>query len=115
MGVLLSAIVYLVLRFLNYILDRKLEKQKRTNALLALENLKLSYDILMLCRKRYHEAKYIENSEERIAKQEELRIEYEKSIKTLSDPDYIRHKEYLTDTEKAELDEILSRPRYGLI
>ena len=79
-----------------------------------MENLKLSYDILMLCRKRYHETKYIENSEERAEKQEKLKAIYEEKLELLSNPDYVSDKEFLTDEERAELEEILSRPRYGL-
>ena len=110
----ICGLIEIILRVYNYVLDRKIKKLKRKNALTALENLKFSYDILMLCRKRYHEAKYIENSEERVAKQAELKTLYEKQLATLSDPDYVSNKEYLTDEERAELEEVLSRPRYGL-
>ena len=113
-GVLLIVVIEFALRIYNYILDWQIKKRKRENALLALENLKLSYDILMLCRKRYHETKYIENSEERAAKQEKLKAIYEEKLELLSNPDYVSDKEFLTDEERAELEEILSRPRYGL-
>ena len=113
-GVLLIVVIEFALRIYNYILDWQIKKRKRENALLALENLKLSYDILMLCRKRYYETKYIENSEERVAKQEKLKAIYEEKLELLSNPDYVSDKEFLTDEERAELEEILSRPRYGL-
>ena len=113
-GVLLIVVIEFALRIYNYILYWQIKKRKRENALLALENLKLSYDILMLCRKRYYETKYIENSEERVAKQEKLKAIYEEKLELLSNPDYVSDKEFLTDEERAELEEILSRPRYGL-
>ena len=115
LGAILGVITNLIHRINTYLINRKIKKRKREIALLELENLKLSYDLLMVCRTNYHKAKYIEDPEEKATKQTEFKALYEQQVEKLSNPDFVSNKEYLTETELNELEEVLSRPRYGLI
>ena len=115
LAVIVTSVIYFILRIYIYFAERKIKKQKRELALLSLNNLKDSYDLLMICRTQYHKAKYIENLEEKVAKQEEIRAIYKEQVQRLSNPDYVVYRECLTEKELEELEEVLSRPRYELI
>lgn len=101
---------------ISFILNMKLLYTRKKNAKLICEIVKVSYENLMLSRKYYHEAKFIENSEERERIQLECRRTNETALRILSDfSENNYYQKYLTEKQKKYVEEVLSRPRYKVI
>lgn len=89
---------------------------KRRIAKSTLKMLKEDYDCLMLTRKVYHKAKFIEDEAERKEIQDSCIRLHRLCVKSLEDDSIIQKcKPYLTKKELTELKEILKLPRYELL
>ena len=118
-ALIIIAIVVIIVSFgasiMLSILKIRSKRMSRKIARAFYTNISCAYEAHIAARREYHSAKFIQDSDERNSEMEKWKEIYQIAINRLNSTEYLEYLEFLSETEREELNEILSRPRYELM
>lgn len=111
----ISCLILYALKIRIWIFKLRNKKLRIKNAKLVLELLKNNYELHLLLRRKYYETRFIDDPVIKKKKMDEYRKQYIDCISYFSDPEIFVYKQYLSEEEQKEFDEILKKPIYKLM